>query len=70
MSAVLFVLKRFVFFSNESITMALITVIIYTIVGALIYFGITKKFKMPEEILGDNYMEKLLQKFKIGGKRV
>lgn len=63
MLAVLILLK-YVYFSNASVLTALITVILYTIVGAFVYFLCTRKFKLVEELLGKDYARKILNKFK------
>ena len=35
------------------------------IVGAFIYFFTTSRFKLLNEILGDNYLDKIKNKFKM-----
>lgn len=68
MSAVLLLIRKFIFFSNASIIMALVTIILYVIIGGILYFVIVEKFKLPEEILGNDYKNKLLSKFRKGSK--
>lgn len=64
MSAVLLLVRRFVFFSNVSIVMALVTVVIYMIIGAVIYFLVVEKFGLLKEILGPDYKSRLLGRFR------
>ena len=63
MLLVLTLLKQ-IYFSNTTIFTALITVIIFTIVGAIVYFFCAKKFKLIEELLGKDYFEKIKSKLK------
>ena len=65
MTTALLLFKNFVFFTNASVIKALLTVIVYTLIGAFIYLFIAVIFKLPEEILGENYLDKLLKKLKI-----
>ncbi len=57
-------LFKFVYYDNSTLMTALITIIIHTILGAVIYFTITHRFKLLEEILGKNYKETLLRRFR------
>lgn len=64
MLIVLFLLK-YIYFSNVTTLSALITIIVYTIVGAIIYFVVINSFGLLNEIFGDDYKDKLLRKLKI-----
>ena len=57
-------LLKFAYFNNTSFMSALITVILHTIVGAFVYFVCARKFKLIEELLGKDYMQKIKSKFK------
>lgn len=63
MLASLTLLKQ-LYFNNGSIMEALVTVILHTVVGALVYFICVRKFKLIEELLGKDYMQKIKSKFK------
>ena len=58
-------LLKLVYYNNTSIFTAIITIIIYTIVGALVYFFIINRFKLLEEVFGNDYKSKLLKRLKI-----
>ena len=47
---------------------AIITIVIYTVVGGFTYFYVSSKFKLLNQILGDNYFSKLKNKFIKKGK--
>ena len=64
MLIVLYLLK-YIYFSNETTLSALITIIIYAVVGAIIYFVVINSFKLFDEIFGSDYKDKLLRKLKI-----
>lgn len=63
MLLVLLLLKQ-IYFVNQTFMQALIIVIIYTIIGALVYFIFARKFKLIEELLGEDYLTKIKAKFK------
>ena len=64
MLIVLFGLK-FIYYNNTSTLTALITIIIHAVVGAFIYFIISDKFKLANEIFGNDYKKKILRKLKL-----
>ena len=45
--------------------MSILIVILYAIVGAIIYFVFTYKTKVIDNIFGKNFINKILEKFKI-----
>lgn len=55
---------KYIYFDNSSILKAIITTALYTVVGASVYFFISSRFKLLNEILGDNYIKKIKSKFK------
>lgn len=57
MLGVLYGLK-YLYFDNSSITGAVLTTALYTVVGGCVYFFISSRFKLLNEILGDNYLSK------------
>lgn len=63
MLAVLFVIKLF-YFNNTRVIFAIITIGIYSVVGAVVYFLFTHKLKLFEEILGENYISRIISKLK------
>lgn len=62
---IVLMLLKYVYYSNASVLTAIITIIIYTSIGSLVYFFITTKFKLLEEIFGINYKDKILRRLKI-----
>lgn len=56
---------KLLYYNNTSIFTAIITIIIHTIVGALVYFFVINKFKLIEDVFGNDYKSKLLKKLKI-----
>jgi len=60
---VLFGIKYF-YFNDTSILFAIITIVIYSICGALVYFFVSSKLKLFEEILGKGYFDKIISKLK------
>lgn len=60
----LFLLK-YIYYSNSTTLSALITIIVHTIIGALVYFVVINSFGLLREIFGDDYKDKLLKKLKI-----
>lgn len=57
-------LKLFIPLDNSSRLISILIVIIYAVVGALIYFIMTNKLKVIDEIFGKNFISKILNKFK------
>ena len=64
MLTILFFIKH-LYFNNYSILTAIITIVLHTIVGAIIYLIVINSFKLLEEIFGNDYREKLLKRLKI-----
>lgn len=64
MLVVLFLFK-YVYYSNTTTLSALITIIVYAIIGATIYFVVIGSFKLLEEMFGKDYKSKLLKRLKI-----
>jgi len=64
MVGALFIVK-YIYFDNTRTLFAMFTIIVHTIIGALVYLLIINRFKLPEEILGIDYKEKILKKFKL-----
>ena len=56
---------KYVYFNNTTTFTAIITIIVHTIIGAVVYFIIVHKFKLLEEIFGKNYKDTLLKRFKL-----
>lgn len=63
MLAVLFIIKLF-YFNNTRVIFAIITIGIYAVVGAAVYFLLAHKLKLFEEILGKNYISKIMSRLK------
>lgn len=63
MLSVLFVIKLF-YFNNTRVIFAIITIGIYSVVGAVVYFLFAHKLKLFEEILGENYISRIISKLK------
>ena len=70
LSAMLVVLSllKLIYFDNVTVLSAIITIVIYTVVGGFTYFYVSSKFKLLNQILGDNYFSKLKNKFIKKGK--
>lgn len=51
--------------NNSSRMISILIVMLYAIVGAVIYFVLTYKFKVVENIFGEKFITKILNKFKI-----
>ena len=64
MLVTLFLIKL-VYFNSITVVKSVITITIYTVAGAIVYFIVSNKFKLLEDILGPDYKNKLLKKFKI-----
>lgn len=58
-------LLKLVYYNNDTVFTAIITIILYTIVGAFIYFLVINKFKLLENVFGNDYKSKLLKRIKI-----
>ena len=58
-------LLKYVYFDYSTKLSSILTIVIYMIVGAFIYFFTTSRFKLLNEILGDNYLDKIKNKFKM-----
>lgn len=65
MFLVLFGMTFIVSLYNTSRIMSILIVILYAIVGAIIYFVFTYKTKVVSNIFGKNFFNKILSKFKI-----
>ncbi len=64
MFIVLTLLKFIVPLNNSSRMISILVVILYSLVGAVIYFALTYKLKVVDAILGKNFLNKILLKFK------
>ena len=64
MLIVLFGLK-FIYYNNATILTAILTIIIHTAIGAIVYLVLINKFQILEEIFGKNYKNKLLSVLKL-----
>lgn len=64
MCIALFILKMFIPLNNHGRMMSLIVICIYGFVGMLIYFGITYKNGVIENILGKDFIKGIMNKIK------
>jgi len=55
---------------NPSRVVSIFIVIIYALVGAIVYFGLTYKLKVVDNIFGKNFINNILTKFKIRQKSI
>lgn len=56
---------KYIYYNNATTMTAIITIIIHTITGAIVYFVVTERFRLLENIFGKNYKEKILRKLKL-----
>lgn len=63
MVTVLLLLKE-IYFDYSTKLLSILTIVIYTLVGALVYFFVTSRFKLLQSILGDDYIKKIKSKFR------
>ena len=55
---------KLLYFNNTKVFFAILTIGIYSIIGALVYLILAHKLKLFEEILGKNYISRIISKFK------
>ena len=53
-----------IYFDYSTKLLSILTIVIYTLVGALVYFFVTSRFKLLQSILGDDYIKKIKSKFR------
>lgn len=63
MVTILLLLKE-IYFDYSTKLLSILTIVIYTLVGALVYFFVTSRFKLLQSILGDDYIKKIKSKFR------
>lgn len=63
MLTILLLLKE-IYFDYSTKLLSILTIVIYTLVGALVYFFVTSRFKLLQSILGDDYIKKIKSKFR------
>lgn len=56
---------KYIYYNNATTLTAIITIIIHTSVGAIVYFVVTERFRLLENIFGKNYKDKILRKLKL-----
>ena len=64
MLIVLFGLK-YIYYNNSTTLTAILTIILHAAVGATVYFILTNKFKLGQEIFGKDFKNILLRKLKL-----
>lgn len=62
MLGVLSVIQLFISIPNTSRLLSLLNIVIYAVIGVLIYFGLTKKMNLMDEIFGDKILEKIFKR--------
>ncbi len=66
MTGVLLLINRYLPFNLYSKKESLLIIIIDTLIGALIYLGISFNLKIPQKIFGEQYLNKLIKKLTFG----
>lgn len=56
---------KYIYYNNATTLTAIITIIIHTSIGAIVYFVVTERFRLLENIFGKNYKDKILRKLKL-----
>ena len=59
------IITKSIYFNNTTITAAIITIVIHTLVGASVYFTMSHLFRLLDEVFGAGYLDKVLKKFKL-----
>ena len=59
------IITKSIYFNNTTITTAIITIVIHTLIGASIYFTMSHIFRLFDEVFGVGYLDKVLKKFKL-----
>ena len=65
MFVILLIMTFFIPLYNSSRIISILIVTLYTVVGAIIYFGLTYKLKVIENTFGKNFINNILTRFKI-----
>ena len=56
---------RYAYYSTINVMSSIITIVLYTVIGAFIYFVVVKEFRLIEDIFGNDFKDKLLKKLKL-----
>ena len=59
------IITKSIYFNNTTITTAIITIVIHTLIGASVYFTMSHIFRLFDEVFGVGYLDKVLKKFKL-----